>query len=94
MTRVAWARPVINTNDEPRRLATDTTRSLDVLRRRLRLAGNDHKPETIDIDANGDHVARQQDVVRPLSGLGLFACKYQLETLEDLWYFLRRFITR
>ena len=61
---VARARPVVDRADDAGRCATDTARRLDVLGRRLRLAGDDHQAEPPDVDADGDHVRREQDVDR------------------------------
>ena len=46
----------------PPRLPSYPARRLDVLARRLGLAGDDHQPEPVDVDADRDHVAREENV--------------------------------
>jgi hypothetical protein len=46
----------------PSRLPPHPARRLDVLARRLGLAGDDHQPEPVDIDPDRDHVAREENV--------------------------------
>src|SRR5262249_45059855 len=63
--------PVGNGDDEAGRLAADPACGLDVLGRGLRLSVHDHESEAVDVDADGDHVAREKDIDRIPAGLRL-----------------------
>ena len=88
--QVAGACPVVDREHEPGVLAADAAGRLDVLAGRLRLAGDDHRAESLDVDADRDHVRRQQHVDRPrLAVLALPAVLLRLARDPELVEHLR-----
>src|SRR5688500_2038456 len=69
MRAVARTRAVVEDGHEAGMASSDTAGRLDVLGRRLRLSHDDHQPETVDVDADGDHVGCKDHVDRIRQGL-------------------------
>ena len=64
--QVAGPGPVVDGEDQARKLPADPAGRLDVLGRRLGLTGDDHQAEPLHVHADRDHVGRQQHVEGPL----------------------------
>ena len=59
---VPGSRRVEHGDHQPGVSAADPARGLDVLGGRLRLAHHGHEAEPVDVDADGDHVGREDDI--------------------------------
>src|SRR5262245_7778534 len=80
MREIAWASPVIERHDQSwrGRLTPHSTCGLNVLGGCLRLPHDRHESEAVDIDPDGNHVARQHSVDW---------CGTRLRALNIVWLF-------
>ena len=81
---VARTRPVEDGANESWVTSSDPARCLDVLGGVLWLSGHGHQPESLDVDADGQHVRREDDVDRPARFLVRVWIERLLEPVEDL----------
>src|SRR5262245_39518176 len=81
VAQVSRSRPIVDRANEAGVFTTDTAGRLDVLRCRLRLTSDYHQAEARHVNADRDHVGRQQYIERTRNEL--VALLAVLDVFED-----------